>query len=127
MQGRYDALMASRYLYTAASSSMGTADTARVDGGSPASAAASAAAAAAPPAAGPSGHAMPFWESTHRGPGDDDGFEVPTMTREVAAKVTRGFVAIGRVRDVVKALCKALQAMGAEVRLLCASPFRFLP
>ena len=49
------------------------------------------------------------------------------MTREVAAKVTRGFVAIGRVRDVVKALCKALQAMGAEVRLLCASPFRFLP
>jgi len=111
MQERYNAFMASRYLFTAASSSMGTADTARAGESSPASAAV-----ASPSAAAVGwGNALPFGEPTYRSTGGEGGFEVPTMTAGDAAQVTRGFMAIGRVRDVVKALGKALQAIGAEV------------
>lgn len=118
MEERYNAVMASRYYFTAASSSMGTADTARAGDSSPASAAAAAAAAAAPSAAAEGwGNAvpLPFWEHRHRSTGGDGGLEIPTMTERDAAEVTGGFMAIGSVRDVVKALVRALQGIGAEV------------
>lgn len=110
MQARYNESMASKRHCTVASSSRGTADSAGAEGsGSPSAASAASSAMAA------SGYVpRPFEEGTYRSPGDD-GFDVPCMTEEEAGKVTGGFMAVGGVRNMVKALEKALSGMGAEV------------
>eukprot|EP00903_Cladosiphon_okamuranus_P015453 g14271.t2 len=52
--------------------------------------------------------------AVYRGP-SDGGFEVPSMTEEEAATVTGGFMAVGGVRNMVKALEKALGGMGGKI------------
>lgn len=118
MQERYNASMASKRLCTVASSSRGTADSAGAEGsGSPSAASAASSATAASLGAAARLHETvpsPYEMPTERSPGDD-GFEVPCMTEEEAARVTRGFMAVGGVRNLVKALEKALSGMGAKV------------
>ncbi|CAM9576176.1 unnamed protein product, partial [Hapterophycus canaliculatus] len=111
MQARYDRALASRRMLIvagaapASSSSRGTAGSARTDSsGSPS-------AAAAPIAGGFVGN--PFGSFTFRSPGDDN-FKVPSMSEEDVARVTRGFMAAGSVKNVVKALEQTLFSMGAE-------------
>lgn len=116
MQARYDRSLASRRMLTVAgrSSSRGTAGSTRTDSsGSPPAAAAAAASAAAAGAGGfvPNPYGSYTWRSS-----GDDRFKVPTMTEEAAARVTRGFMAVGSVRNVVKAVEHSLFDMGAEVR-----------
>lgn len=114
MQARYNASMASKRLCTVASSSRGTADSAGAEGsGSPSAASASASAASSATAA-TAGVPRPYEKRTHRSPGDDC-FDVPSMTEEEAARVSGGFMAVGSVWNLVKALEKALSGMGAKV------------
>lgn len=114
MQARYDDSMASKRLCmvaAAGSSTRGTADSAGAENsGSPSAAASATSSAALAGTRVP----RPFGEDICRSPGDDV-LEVPSMTEEAAARVTRGFMAVGCVRNVVKAVEKALFAMGAQV------------
>lgn len=127
MQRRYDLSMASKRLCTVASSSRGTADSAGASGSG------SATQTAVPGGVGGSGGARvaahsqaatglekgcyetPFERRTHRSLGDDKDVTPPQMSAAEAARVTNGFMANGRVNDVVKALEAALFAMDAEV------------
>lgn len=118
MQERYNASMASKRLCTVASSSRGTADSAGAEGsGSPSAASAASSATAGGVAMPYDTVPRPYERGVERSPGDD-GFEAPCMTEEEAARVTGGFMAVGGVRNMVKALEKALSGMGAEVCLL---------
>lgn len=127
MQERYNQSMANKRRCTVASSSRGTADSAGAEGsGSPSMTSASAASSAT---AASATAVRPYDRPIHRSPGDD-GFEMPSMTEEEADTVTGGFMAVGGVRNMVKALEKALSVMGAEVcrvwdRLVCVCDWCF--
>ncbi|CAM9995468.1 unnamed protein product, partial [Laminaria digitata] len=57
----------------------------------------------------------PFEQETYRTLGDDKDVAPPEMSAEEAGRVINGFMANGKVNDVVKALEAALFTMGAEI------------
>ncbi|CAN0038767.1 unnamed protein product [Pylaiella littoralis] len=113
MQARYaDSMATNRLCVVAPRSPRGTADSAGTEQSSSPSAAASVTSSAAL-----AGRRVPnqYAANVNRCAGGDDHFEVPFMTEEDAAKVTRGFMASGSVRNVIKAISKELFDMGAQI------------